>query len=101
MAPRTGLENERSELGIAQQYHSDIVQHSPKAKLTVMRSTDKSFEENKWCTGEGFALRRRVSHSESSPPELAAPTYGLEPQLLATATHCIRVAYIGRRGDGT
>ena len=36
MAPRTGLENERSELVIAQQYHSDIVQHSPKAKLTVV-----------------------------------------------------------------
>ena len=35
-APRTGLKNERSELGNAQQYHSDIMQHSPKAKLTVV-----------------------------------------------------------------
>ena len=50
-----------------------------------MRSTDESFEENKWCTGEGSAFRRQVSQSESLPPELSVPTFGLEP---AVASNC-------------
>ena len=37
------------------------------------------------CTSEGFAFRRQVSQSDNLPPELATPTFGLEP---AVASNC-------------